>query len=143
MEDSIFYRPMLEISEELDAISIPVFEDEVPESLTLSLYETENIPSLFALCHVSQVTAQPQIIKALELAYSHLRRSKLKQSAELAPPTLKKPRIHEVIILLKSLFKEAKIFHLGTSLVFRLFFERLPSSPALSLPDSLYDLVVL
>jgi hypothetical protein len=27
MEDSISYRPMLEISEELDAISIPVFEN--------------------------------------------------------------------------------------------------------------------
>ena len=111
MEDSIFYRPMLEISEELDAISIPVFVNEVPENLTFSLYKTENIPRLFALRHVSQVAAQPRIIKALELAYSHLRRSKLKHSAELAPPTLKKPRIHEVVILLESLFKEIRILH--------------------------------
>src|ERR1700691_2701223 len=103
MEDSIFYRPTLEISEELNAISIPVFVNEVPENLTFSLYKTENIPRLFDLRHVSQVAAQPRIIKALELAYSHLRRSKLKlkQSAELAPPTLKKPRIHEVVILLE------------------------------------------
>ena len=111
MEDSISYRSTLEISEELDAISIPVFVNEVPENLTFSLYKTENIPRLFALRHVSQVAAQPRIIKALELAYSHLRRSKLKQSAELTPPTLKKPRIHEVIILLESLFKEIRILH--------------------------------
>src|ERR1700683_3526517 len=91
MEDSIFYRPTLEISEELNAISIPVFVNEVPENLNFSLYKTENIPRLFDLRHVSQVAAQPRIIKALELAYSHLRRSKLKQSAELAPPTLKNP----------------------------------------------------
>jgi hypothetical protein len=111
MEDSISYRSTLEISEELDAISIPVFVNEVPENLTFSLYKTENIPRLFALRHVSQVAAQPRIIKALELAYSHLRRSKLKQSAELTPPTLKKPRIHEVVILLESLFKEIRILH--------------------------------
>jgi hypothetical protein len=111
MEDSIFYRPTLEISEELNAISIPVFVNEVPENLTFSLYKTENIPRLFDLRHVSQVAAQPRIIKALEFAYSHLRRLKLKQSAELAPPTLKKPRIHEVVILLESLFKEIRILH--------------------------------
>src|ERR1700729_3222642 len=111
MEDSISYRSTLEISEELDAISIPVFVNEAPENLTFSLYKTENIPRLFALRHVSQVAAQPRIIKALELAYSHLRRSKLKQSAELTPPTLKKPRIHEVVILLESLFKEIRILH--------------------------------
>src|SRR6202050_5535549 len=110
MEDSISYRSTLEISEELDAISIPVFKNEVPENLTFSLYKTENIPRLFALRHVNQA-AQPRFIKALELAYSHLRRSKLKQSAELAPLTLKKPRIHEIVILLESLFKEIRILH--------------------------------
>src|ERR1700683_3550597 len=111
MKDSVFYSPMLDISEELDTISVPVFEDEVPENFTFSLYKTENIPRLFTLRHISQVVAQPQIIKAFELAYSHLRRSKLKQSADLAPPTLKKPRVHEIVILLESLFKEIRILH--------------------------------
>ena len=55
MEDSIFYKPMLDISEELNAISNPVFENEVPENLTLSLYKTENIPGLFTLRHVNLI----------------------------------------------------------------------------------------
>ena len=37
LEDSIFHRPTLEISKELNTISNPVFEDEVPETLTLCL----------------------------------------------------------------------------------------------------------
>src|ERR1700683_1243540 len=83
LEDSIFDRPTLEISKELNTISNPVFEDEVPESLTLSLYKTEKIPGLFTLHHVNQIAAKAQIIKALELSYSYLHQSKLKQSAEL------------------------------------------------------------
>ena len=71
-EDSIFERPALEISEVLSAISNPVFEDEVPKNLTLSLYKTEKIPGLFTLCHVNQILAKSWIIKALELAYSYL-----------------------------------------------------------------------
>src|ERR1700683_1499652 len=111
LEDSIFDRPTLDISEELDAISNPVFEDGVPETLTLCLYKTEKIPGLFALCHINQIVAKAQIIKALELAYSYLCRSKLKQSAELTQSTLKKPRVHEVILLLEGLFEESRILH--------------------------------
>jgi len=83
MDNSIFNGPTLEISEELSAISSPVLDDEVPENLTLSLYKTKKIPGLFTLCHINQITAKCQIIKALELAFSYLCRSKLMQSAEL------------------------------------------------------------
>ena len=111
LEDSIFDRPMLEISEELNTISNPVSEDEVPDSLTCSLYRTEKIPGLFSLRHINQIVAKAWIIKALELAYSYLRRSKLKQSAELTQSTLKKPRVHKAILLLEGFFKEFRILH--------------------------------
>src|ERR1700676_642309 len=111
MEDSIFNKPTLEISEELSAISSPVFDDKVPEHLSLCLYKTDKIPGLFALHHVNQMAAKSRIIKALELAFAHLRRSKLTQSAELMRSTLKKPRIHEVILLLENLFEEFRILH--------------------------------
>ena len=64
LEDSIFDRPLLEISEELNTISNPVFQDEVPENLTLSLYKTEKIPGLFALCNINQIMAKAQVVKA-------------------------------------------------------------------------------
>ena len=48
----------LEISEELNAISSLVFDDEVPENLTLSLYKTEKIPGLFTLHHINQIVAK-------------------------------------------------------------------------------------
>src|ERR1700677_2539662 len=96
MEDSIFDKPTLEISEELSAISKPVFDSEVPEHLSLCLYKTDKIPGLFALCHVNQMAAKSRIVKALELASHHHRRPSLTQSAELRRSTLKKPRIHEV-----------------------------------------------
>src|SRR6202050_1274683 len=111
MEDSIFDKPTLEISEELSAISSPVFDDEVPEHLSLCLYKTDKIPGLFALRHINQMAAKSQIIKALELAFTHLHRSKLTQSTELTRSTLKKPRIHEVILLLGNLFEEFRILH--------------------------------
>ena len=111
LEDSIFGKPALEISDELNPISSPVFEDEVPENMNLSLYKTEKIPRLFALRHVNQILAKAQIIKALELAYSHLWRAKLRQSAQLTWTILKKPRIYEVILLLKGLFEEFRILH--------------------------------
>ena len=117
LEDSFSNRPMLEISEELNTISNPVFEEGVPESLTSSLYRTEKIPGLFTLCHVNQIVAKARIIKALELAYSYLCRSKLKQSAELTRSTLKKPRVHEVILLLKGLFEEFRILHDYTEVI--------------------------
>ena len=111
MDDSIFDRPTLEISEELSAISSLVFDNEVPENLTLSLYKTEKIPGLFTLCHINQIVAKSQIIKALELAFSYLCRLKLMQSAEFTQSTLKKPRIQKVILLLESLFEEFRILH--------------------------------
>src|ERR1700677_4398253 len=57
------------------------------------------------------MVAKSRIIKALELAFAHLRQTKLTQSAELTRSTLKKPRIHEVILLLENLFKEFRILH--------------------------------
>src|ERR1700692_2129408 len=88
-EDSIFGKPALEISNKLNPVSSPVFEDEVPENINLSLYRTERIPGLFTLCHVNQISAKAQIIKALELAYSYLHQAKLRQSAKLTQTTLK------------------------------------------------------
>ena len=41
MEDSIFDKPTVEIFEELSAIFSPVFDDKVPEHLSLSLYKTD------------------------------------------------------------------------------------------------------
>src|ERR1700676_2113171 len=111
MEDSIFDKPTLEISEELSAISNPVLDGEVPEHLSLCLYKTDRIPGLFALRHVNQMVAKSRIIKPLELAFAHLRGSKLTQSTELMRSTLKKPRIHEVILLLENLFEEFRILH--------------------------------
>ena len=58
IEDSIFDKPTLKISEELSTISSPVFDDKIPENLSLSLYKTEKIPGLFALCHVNQMAAK-------------------------------------------------------------------------------------
>jgi hypothetical protein len=54
---------------------------------------------------------KPSIIKALKLAYSYLRRSKLRQSVELSRSILKKPRIHEVSSLLENLFEEFRTLH--------------------------------
>ena len=68
MEDSIFDRPTLEISKELNTISSLVFDNEVPDNLSLSLYKTEKIPGLFPLHHINQIMAKSWIIKALELA---------------------------------------------------------------------------
>src|ERR1700734_4047171 len=83
MEDSIFNRPALEISDNLSPVSSLVFDDEVPENLSVTLYKTNKIPGLFALCHVNQMAAKSRIIKALDLAFTYLHRTKLTQSAEL------------------------------------------------------------
>ena len=55
--------------------------------------------------------AKSRIIKALSLAFAYIRRTKLTQSAELTRSTLKKPRIHEVVLLLDGLFEEFQILH--------------------------------
>src|ERR1700691_3019634 len=73
LEDSIFKRLTLDIFEELSTIFNPVLEDKVLENLTLSLYKTEKIPRLFALCHINQMVAKAQIITALKLVYFYLK----------------------------------------------------------------------
>src|SRR6202050_4048029 len=83
MENSIFNKPTLEISDNLSPVSSPVFDDEVPNNLSVALYKTDKILGLFALCHVNQMLAKSRIITALSLAFAYLRRTKLTQSAEL------------------------------------------------------------
>jgi hypothetical protein len=73
MEDSIFDKPALEISDNLSPVSRPVFDDEVPENLNVALYKTDKIPGLLALRHPNQILAESQIIKALDLAFTYLR----------------------------------------------------------------------
>src|ERR1700734_3332746 len=102
---------MLEISDELSPVSRPVFDDEVPENLNVSLYKTDKIPGLFALRHINQMAVKSRIIKALDLAFAYLHQTKLTQSAELTRSTLKKPRIYEVILLLENLFEEFRVLH--------------------------------
>ena len=58
MEDSIFDKPTLEISDDLSPVSSPVYDDEVPENLSLALYKTEKILGLFAFCDVNQTAAK-------------------------------------------------------------------------------------
>jgi hypothetical protein len=57
MEDSIFDKPVLEISDDLSPVSNPVFDDEVPENLSVALYKTNKILGLFSLHHVNQMAA--------------------------------------------------------------------------------------
>src|ERR1700734_2105205 len=111
MEDSIFNKPTLEISDDLSPVSSLVFDNEVPDNLSVALYKTDKIPGLFALRHVNQMPAKSQIIKALSLAFTYLHQTKLMQSAELTRSTLKKPRIYEVVFLLENLFEEFGILH--------------------------------
>src|SRR6202044_4063313 len=108
---SIFDKPTLEISDDLSPVSSPVFDDEVPNNLGVTLYKTDKIPGFFALHHVNQMPAKSRIIKALSLAFAYLRQTKLMQSAELTRSTLKKPRIYEVVILFENLFEEFRILH--------------------------------
>ena len=58
VEDSIFNKPTLEISDDLSPVSSPVFDDEVPENLSLTLYKTEKIPGLFTFRHINQMAAK-------------------------------------------------------------------------------------
>ena len=111
MEDSIFNKSTLKISNDLSPVSSLVFDDEVSENLSVALYKTNKSSGLFALCHVNQRVAKSRIIKALELAFTYLCQSKLTQSTELTWSTLKKPRIYKVILLLKNLFEEFWILH--------------------------------
>ena len=47
----------------------------------------------------------------MELGFNHLRRNKLKVSAELTCTILRKPRIHKVIIQLKDFFENFRVVH--------------------------------
>ena len=96
--NSIFGILKLELSEELSAISKPIYEDELLETLHIVPYHSDLIPGSFAFRHVNQMAAKARIIKALELGFNHLRRNKLKVSAELTCTILRKPRIHKVIV---------------------------------------------
>ena len=96
--NSIFGIPKLELSEELSAISKPVYEGELLENVHIMPYHSNIIPGSFAFHHINQMAAKAQIIKALELGFTHLRHNKLKVSGELTCTILRKPRIHEVIV---------------------------------------------
>ena len=86
----IFGVPKLELSEELSAVSKPLYEDELPETLHIAPYRSDLIPGSFTFRHVNQMAAKTRIIKALELGFNHLRCNKLKVSAELTPTILRK-----------------------------------------------------
>ena len=83
MGNSIFGIPKLELSEELSAVSKPVYEDELLENLHIAPYHSNIIPGSFTFHHVNQMAAKDRIIKAFELGFNHLRCNKLKVSAEL------------------------------------------------------------
>ena len=101
----------MELSEELFAISKPVYRDELLETLHITSYHSDIIPGSFAFRHVNQMAAKALILKALELGFNHLRRNKLKVSAELTHTILMKPRIHEVIIQLEDFFENFRVVH--------------------------------
>ena len=108
---SVFGVPKLELSEELSAVSKPLYEDELPDNLHIAPYRSDLIPGSFAFRHVNQMAAKARIIKALELGFNHLRRNKLKVSAELTRTILRKPRIHEVIAQLEDFFENFRVVH--------------------------------
>ena len=72
MEDSIFHKPTLEISNDLSPVSSLVFDDEVLDNLSVALYKTDKILGLFTLHHVNEMPAKSRIIKALSLAFAYL-----------------------------------------------------------------------
>ena len=111
MGNSNFGIPKLELSEELSAISKPVYKDELPKTLHIMPYHSDIIPGSFAFCHIDQMVAKAQIIKALELGFNHLRSNKLKVSAELTHTILRKPRIREVIVQLEDFFENFRVVH--------------------------------
>ena len=76
--NSISGIPKLELSEELSAVSKPIYKDELLETLHIAPYHSNIIPGSFAFRHVNQMAAKAQIIKALELGFNHLWHNKLK-----------------------------------------------------------------
>ena len=71
-EDSIFDKPKLELSPELTAFSKPIFEDEIPEELSIKTYHSEEIPGLYALHYCNKMQGKARIIKAIELEFNYL-----------------------------------------------------------------------
>ena len=109
--NSIFGIPKLELSEELSAVSMSVYKDELPETLHITPYHSNIIPGAFIFHHINQMAAKAQIINVLELGFNHLRHNKLKISAELTRTILRKPRIDEVIIQLEDFFKNFRVVY--------------------------------
>ena len=96
--NSIFGVPKLELSEELSTVSKSVYKDKLLENIHIVPYRSNIMPGQFTFCHINQMAAKAQILKALELGFNHLRCNKLKVSAELTRTILRKPRIHKVIV---------------------------------------------
>ena len=63
------------------------------------------------LCADCAVAAKAQIIKALELGYIYLWHAKLKLLAELTWMILRKPWVHEFILLLENHFERFRVVH--------------------------------
>ena len=55
---SIFGILKLELSKELSAVSKPVYEDELPETLHIAPYCSDLIPGSFTFHHINQMTAK-------------------------------------------------------------------------------------
>ena len=108
---SIFNIPKIELSKKLIPISNPIYKDELLENVHTAHYQTDMILGSFASCHVNQMAAKAQIIKALKLGYIYLWHTKLKLSAELTRMILRKPRVHEVILFLENLFERFRVVH--------------------------------
>ena len=58
---SVFGVPKLELSEELSAISKPLYEDELLETLHMAPYRSDLIPGSFAFHHVEWVSPGTQL----------------------------------------------------------------------------------
>ena len=69
------------------------------------------IPGSFAFQHVNQMATKARIIKVLELGYIYLWHAELKLSVEVTPTILRKPRVHEVILLLEIYFERFRVIH--------------------------------
>ena len=101
----------IELSKILISISSSVYGDELLENIHVMPYHLDLIPGSFAFCHINQMVAKSQIIKALKLEYNYLWHNKLKVLAELNHMVLKKLRIHKVILQLEGFFENFRIAH--------------------------------
>ena len=67
--NSIFGIPRLELYKELSPVSKPVYKDKLLENIHIKPYYSNVIPGSSTFCHISQMAANAQIIKALELGF--------------------------------------------------------------------------